>query len=380
MNLKQKSARLFGVLTINNCTMFKTYTINKIGVRLGDRSILLKRQFSTGSNSDDTINKVLAYKLTCLSKSKCDSVFKDEYRVLPAMQYTGDTAFSYYVSVYSVRNMSDLISRRDVLYKTTCCGKTLFQGTEHEKKNYMHDMAEKVWRSIEGFRTVPFFNPYSPHYEHICEFTSDEDEAGYRCWKAQELPQLVGAPRIYLDMVVTTPDRNRRILIKIVERLKFDIWWDFLDDKEEFHGNKKLKPEACLGCVSYKHLLEYSDRDNPTDYLFRMYRSGDLDRYEFDDVYSSYKRATWHHHNLDIVKCFPNVVRYLGGSIEEKKIFFKDCLNVRNAMKTSIKTGRILGNVTEEDLQEKIQFGLIFCWLLTSGFEELLEKPYKFVE
>lgn len=188
--------------------MFKTYTLNKIGVRIGVRSRILKREFGSGSDSDDTINKVLEYKRTCLSKSKCDSVFKDEYRVLPAMQYTGDTAFCYYVSVYAMPNLTDLLYRGDIQYQTTCCGKTIFNGSEYDKNHFMLNMAKNAWERLKANRSHPINPPtIEPVYVDIKSVSSYE-----RWGKMAKQSALTLCPRIYLDMVVTTPDRNLRIL------------------------------------------------------------------------------------------------------------------------------------------------------------------------
>lgn len=44
---------------------------------------------------------------------------------------------------------------------------------------------------------------------------------------------------------------------------------------------------SCLDNIPYKHLLEYGDRDNiPMDFLFMMYRTGDMDMDEISRVYS----------------------------------------------------------------------------------------------
>ena len=208
----------------------------------------------------------------------------------------------------------------------------------------MHEMAKKVWQKVEAHRTVQVFNPYSPMYEDILA-ECGEEEARYRCWKADHLPNILAAPRTYLDMVVTTPDGNRRILIKIVESLKFDIWWD------DFTRNKIFQPEAdaCLGGLSYKQLLEYCDRDNPSDYLFRLSRAGGNDSNELNELYGSYKRGTWYHyHTRDIVKSFSNIVSHMESYDNDNGMSFKDCLNVRNAKRTSIKNGRIFGKVKKQ--------------------------------
>lgn len=187
--------------------MVKLYTLNIIGVRIGGRSIIIKRQFGSGSESEDTVNKVMEYNRTCLSKSKCDSVFKDEYKVLPAMQYTGDTAFCYYVSVYAMPNLTDLLYRGDIQYQTTCCGKTIFKGSEYEKKNFLINMAKKAWERLNAYRSHPINPPTIdrlPVYADIQKGSSDER------WGKQSALML--CPRKYLDMVVTTPERNLRIL------------------------------------------------------------------------------------------------------------------------------------------------------------------------
>jgi len=40
--------------------------------------------------------KINMYKQSLLAKKLCDRVFHNEYKVLPQMEYTNETAFSYY--------------------------------------------------------------------------------------------------------------------------------------------------------------------------------------------------------------------------------------------------------------------------------------------
>lgn len=358
--------------------MLYTYTNKKIA----------SRKFCSESN--DTTIKVMRrdtrqtfkeYRRTCLSKSKCNSVFRDEYKVLPAMQYTGDTLFSYYVSVYSIPNLIDLVYSKDIRYQTTCCGKTIYNGAEssYDKNHFMHDMANQIWERLKQTRAGPLRPPYEttmPILPHINEIDSPSNEAeGAMYWDVGELPSLTLAPRIYLDMVVTTPDRNLRIIFKIIEKYKCDIWWNFLEEKET--GEIRDLP-SCFDYVPYKHFLEYGDRDNPMEYLFMESRLGELDKDSISRVFNTFKRTSWYFEKNNIEKTISGVVRYMDRN-DISGMSIKDSLNVSNAMITDIKTGTIVGKVNDEDLQDKVQFGLFFSWLLLSGLEDLVKskKPYE---
>lgn len=257
--------------------MIKFNTINNICVREGGQSKILKRKWSSGSdnnNSDlnhmffninhmylteeqalsDSIKKIYRYKQTLLSKKQCDRVFHDEYKVLPAMEYTKDTVFGYYVSIYTIPNLNDLHSMEDIAYLLTCSGKTLYyEGNQGDKNKFMFDMGSQVWERLQEL--PPIRNPLVETVLDDKEFGLDELLSRKEAWLSETLGVLEQAPRTYLDMVVTKPGRNLRILFKIIDGFKCDILWNYLD----IEGGKKYSSNhpSRLESYSYKEVSHY---------------------------------------------------------------------------------------------------------------------------
>ena len=71
------------------------------------------------------------------------------------------------------------------------------------------------------------------------------------------------------------------------------------------------------------------------------------------------------------MKTFKSVVRNMDMAGNDMNgMSFKDCLNVSSARITDIETGRIVGNVSDDDLHDQIQFGLIFSWPKSSRWDK----------
>jgi hypothetical protein len=262
----------------------------------------------------------------------------------------------------------------DIQYQITCCGKTLFKGAEYEKRYFMHNMAMKAWEMLKEHRSPhPIRYPLVESSLRNNEGKSPEDFKKEWENRTQQEQALTQAPRIYLDMVVTTPDRNMRVLFKIVEGIKCDIRWYFVEDKDP--GVMSNHP-SCLGSLPYKHLFEYGDSENPKSIKLRMFRNEDIDIGEVRRLCNLYNRSIWY--NTNIVKTFKEVVDNMSVN-DMSGMSFKDCLNVRNAKTTILDRGSLVGvgNVCDEDLHDQIQFGLTFCWLIISGVEELVESSFQ---
>lgn len=105
------------------------------------------------------------YKQSLLAKKLCDRVFHNEYKVLPQMEYTNETAFSYYtiqIDLYGVSNVYDLIEEfHELPHVLTCCGQTLIYDGEilSQKNTNIRLVAKNAWERLGDLRDDPIRDP-----------------------------------------------------------------------------------------------------------------------------------------------------------------------------------------------------------------------------
>lgn len=167
------------------------------------------------------------------------------------MEYTKDSAFGYYVNAYRIPNIYDLDSWEDIPYLLTCSGKTHYEGNQRYKYRILYFTGQKVWERLQELRSHPLLDSTLDNKDVTIEEILSRREA----WLYETLGVVEQAPRTYLDMVLTKPGRKLRILIKIIDGFKCDIWFHFLTIYER---NKIILPSndpSRLESYCYKELL-----------------------------------------------------------------------------------------------------------------------------
>ncbi len=168
-----------------------------------------------------------------------------------------------------------MVSPRRIPYLLTCCGQSLIENRVLSKHNDIHLEGSKVWERLKELRSPPIRHPLVDTLYNDKEFTPYEFLSRKEVWQEESLGVLAKAPRTYLDMVVTTPGRNLRILFKIIDGFKCDIFWQFLRIHRWIKSNRTSISRLESHC--YKELLEYYDLDNPPKFRSMLLHAGEVD-------------------------------------------------------------------------------------------------------
>lgn len=273
-------------------------------------------------------------------------------------------------------------SWEDIPYLLTCCGKTHYEGNKRYKYRIQYYTGLKVWERLQELRSPPIRYPLVDATLDNKDVTIEEILSRREVCLSETLGVVEQAPRTYLDMVLTKPGRNLRILIKIIDGFKCDIWFHFLTIYESNRIKLPTDHSSRLESYCYKELFEYYDMDNPINFLIKHKYDRDPDGkgYETFPPYEFLWKSSWYHKS--IVKSFNNEIDNLASNNDEYGKSFKHCLNFSNAKIMDLQTGRMDKNVEEcddLDLVEKLKFGLTTALLIMSDAVELriYERPFK---
>jgi hypothetical protein len=279
-------------------------------------------------------------------------------------------------------------SNYELTYHKTCCGQTITKSPrfldiyteeptkycgnneilEHHMKKchyFINEQANMLGYRLIELRDPPIRHPESDTILYNIEFTPDEFLTRKKEWEEESLGVLNKAPRTYIDMVVSTPVENKRILFKIIDGFKCDILIEHLSLTEEKVSYRTLV--SGLEKHSYKQLFEHYDLDNPF-IISRLHKEGLI-----EDDFSCLKHTllykySWYHKNLvkSVNKEVDNIPIYYNDLDSE---CFKDYLNLNNLNILDVESGQIVNEKLSAEFEEKVQFALTMAWLLSSNFD-----------
>jgi hypothetical protein len=311
-------------------------------------------------------------KLALLAKKMCDKVYYNEYEGLPSIEFTRqpmiygkDTLFTYYIDIYENRNIQELHTYDELTYLKTCCGQTITKRTISNRENEMFYYGKKLLDRVKERLDPPIRHPVLDRMLNNKQYSEFEFFTRKALWEEETLPVLENAPRTYLDMVVSRPGLNERILFKIIDGYKCNI----LFEQIEIDGRKKSNRTSISGfeSVNYKELLEYYDVENILILPYELYKDSLNDEDDTYNKYFSLGHSIWYHKSL--VETFNEELENIQYKSRVGWVDFgslKYCLNVKNTNIVDIESGKLVSEQLSAELEEKVQFALIASWLLIS--------------
>lgn len=280
------------------------------------------------------------------------------------MEYGKETLFSYYIDIYGIPNIHEWDSYEELPYLKTCCGQTIMKKSFFSKYNEMNYYGHKLWNRLKERLDPPIRHPLLDTVQYKMEYSPYEFLTRKEEWQEESLGVLNNAPRTYLDMVVSRPGLNVRILLKIIDGYKCNIFYDSLTIDRRRKSNRTSI--SGFESHSYKKLFEYYDGDNTKTFASTLHKDGFNLEDETYQKYDSLGQSIWYHKS--IVKTFneelENTVYNGLGVVDYDSL--KHCINVENVNIADIQSGKVVSEQLSAELEEKVQFALIVSWLLIS--------------